>query len=184
MTAGDAETGTGIELGGGLGFSDPARGLTVTAKARGLVAHEDTDYAAEWGVSGAVRIDPGAVSRGLSLNVSPAWGADGGGAERLWSAHDARGPRPERRLRAGRPSRRRGRLRPRGLRRARPRDAVHTALALERGRPHLAHRRSLVPRAGPVLRHRRRPARARQRQRSGRSTRSGSGRRSGGERAG
>ena len=86
---GDAETGTGIEVGGGLGFSDPARGLAVTAKARGLLAHEDADYR-EWGVSGAVRIDPGAVGRGLSLTIAPASGAASGGAERLWSARDAR----------------------------------------------------------------------------------------------
>ena len=38
---GDAETGTGIEVGGGLSYADPALGLTVEAKARGLVAHED-----------------------------------------------------------------------------------------------------------------------------------------------
>ena len=56
---GDAETGTGIEIGGGLRYTDPGTGFTVDAKARGLVAHEAADYA-EWGVSGTVRIDPGA----------------------------------------------------------------------------------------------------------------------------
>ena len=60
------------------------------AKARGLLAHEDTNYR-EWGASGSVRIDPGAAGRGLSLTLTPAWGADSGGAERLWSARDARG---------------------------------------------------------------------------------------------
>ena len=87
--AGDAETGTGIEIGGGLSYTDPATGITVEGKARGLVAHEDTDYS-EWGASGSVRIDPGAAGRGLALSLSPAWGADSGGAERLWSARDAR----------------------------------------------------------------------------------------------
>ena len=87
---GDAETGTGIELGAGVSYADPALGLTVEGKARGLVAHEDTDYR-EWGASGSVRIDPGAAGRGLSLTLTPAWGADSGGAERLWSARDARG---------------------------------------------------------------------------------------------
>ena len=86
---GDAETGTGIEVGGGLSYTDPALGLTVDAKVRSLVAHEDTDYA-EWGASGSVHIDPGASGRGLTLNLAPTWGATGGGAERLWSAHDAR----------------------------------------------------------------------------------------------
>ena len=87
---GDAETGTGVELGGGLRYSDPASGLTVDAKARGLVAHQDADYS-EWGASASVRIDPGASGRGLSLKLSPAWGADSGGAERLWSLRDGRG---------------------------------------------------------------------------------------------
>ena len=91
---GDAETGTGIEVGGGLSYTDPATGLTVDAKARGLVAHEDTDYA-EWGASGSVRIEPDASGRGLSLRIAPSWGADSGGAERLWSAGDARGLAPD-----------------------------------------------------------------------------------------
>ena len=86
---GDAETGAGIELGAGVRYADPALGLTVEGKARGLVAHEDEDYR-EWGASGSVRIDPGAAGRGLSLTLTPAWGADTGGAERLWSARDAR----------------------------------------------------------------------------------------------
>ena len=38
-----------------------------------------------------MRIDPGPAGRGLSLTLAPAWGADSGGAERLWSARDARG---------------------------------------------------------------------------------------------
>ena len=87
---GDAETGTGVELGGGIAWADPALGLTVTAKARGLLAHEDADYT-EWGASGSVKIDPGASGRGLSLSLSPAWGAESGGAERLWGLRDARG---------------------------------------------------------------------------------------------
>ena len=86
---GDAETGTGIELGAGVSYADPALGLTVEGKARGLLAHEDTDYR-EWGASGSVRIDPGAAGRGVALSLSPAWGANLGGAERLWSARDAR----------------------------------------------------------------------------------------------
>ena len=86
---GDAETGAGIEVGGGVRYADPALGLTVEAKARTLVAHEDSDYR-EWGASGSVRIDPGASGRGLSLALAPAWGAASGGAERLWSLRDAR----------------------------------------------------------------------------------------------
>ena len=97
---GDAETGTGIEVGGGLAWADPALGLTVEAKARTLIAHEDADYR-EWGASGSVRIDPGASGRGLSLTLAPAWGAGEGGAERLWGLRDARGLAPDAETRAG-----------------------------------------------------------------------------------
>ena len=97
---GDAETGTGVELGGGVSYADPATGLSVTAKARGLVAHEDADYT-EWGASGSVKIDPGAAGRGLSLSLSHAWGAAEGGAERLWGLGDARGLAPEAEAQAG-----------------------------------------------------------------------------------
>ena len=91
---GDAETGTGIEVGGGLNYTDPATGITVDAKARGLVVHEDAHYS-EWGASGSVRIEPDGSGRGLSLSLAPAWGADSGGVERLWSAGDARGLAPD-----------------------------------------------------------------------------------------
>ena len=97
---GDAETGTGIEVGGGLAWTDPARGLTVEAKVRTLVAHEDAHYR-EWGASGSVRIDPGASGRGLSLTLAPAWGAAEGGAERLWGLGDARGLAPDAEAPAG-----------------------------------------------------------------------------------
>ena len=38
-----------------------------------------------------MRLEPGAAGRGLSLTLTPAWGADSGGAERLWGLRDARG---------------------------------------------------------------------------------------------
>ena len=161
---GDAETGTGIELGGGVSYADPTTGITVEAKARGLLAHEDADYT-EWGASGSVKIDPGAAGRGLSLSLSPAWGADSGNAERLWGLADARGLAGNDELRAGRASRRRGRLGLRGLRRARACDAVRGSLAVGCGRAHLAQRRSLDPRAGPGVRRRGEAPRGRQRQR-------------------
>ena len=55
---GDAETGAGIELGGGLRYADPALGLTVEATARALLAHEAGGYE-EWGLSGSLQLDPG-----------------------------------------------------------------------------------------------------------------------------
>ena len=87
---GDAETGAGVAIGGGLSYSDPASGLTLGANVRGLVAHEDAAYA-EWGASGSVRLDPGAAGQGLSLTLAPAWGAASGGSGRLWAIDDAGG---------------------------------------------------------------------------------------------
>ena len=46
--AGDAETGLGMELGGRVRYEDPARGLTVEAQGRGLLAHEAEDFEV-WG---------------------------------------------------------------------------------------------------------------------------------------
>ena len=90
---GDAETGTGVELGGGVAYTDPVTGLSVEAKARMLVAHADSNYE-EWGVSGAVRLAPGERQRGLSFSLSPALGATSSAAERLWGARDAGGLAP------------------------------------------------------------------------------------------
>ena len=88
---GDAETGMGVDLGGSLRYADAALGLTAEAGGRYLAAHEDAGYR-EWGASASIRIDPGVAGRGLTLSVAPSWGADAaGGAERLWSARDARG---------------------------------------------------------------------------------------------
>ena len=90
---GDAETGTGVELGGGVAYTDPATGLSVEAKARMLVAHADSDYE-EWGVSGAVRLSPGERGRGFSFSLAPTVGATSSAAERLWGARDAGGLAP------------------------------------------------------------------------------------------
>ena len=87
---GDAETGIGVEVGAGLRYTAPMMGVSVDAEVRKLVSHEDRYYS-ETGASGSVRIEPDASGRGLSLTLSPVWGAGSGGVERLWSARDARG---------------------------------------------------------------------------------------------
>ncbi len=86
---GDAETGSGVELGGALRFAG-AGGLTVEMRARGLIAHEEADYE-EWGVSATVVFSPGEGGRGLSVRAGSSWGAASGGAERLWSQRTAAG---------------------------------------------------------------------------------------------
>ena len=86
--AGDAETGSGVELGGGVRYTLPAWGLTIDGSARVLVAHQVRDYR-EWGASGSLRLDPGTPGRGLSFLLSSSWGSAASATERLWSAHDA-----------------------------------------------------------------------------------------------
>ena len=90
---GDAETGSGLEVGGGVSYADAASGLSVDARARMLVAHADDDYE-EWGASASVRLDPGERGRGLSLSLAPAIGATSSASERLWGAQDARSLAP------------------------------------------------------------------------------------------
>ena len=87
---GDAETGTGMEIGAGLGYADPSRGLDMTLRVHGLAAHAEEDYD-EWGVSGSLSLAPGAGGRGLSMSLTPSYGADPGGPERLWRQPDADG---------------------------------------------------------------------------------------------
>ena len=83
--AGDAETGTGLEMGAGLSYA--AGPLTVEGQVRMLVAHEESGYE-EWGASGSMRITPSASGRGLTLSIAPQWGRTGSATEQLWSARD------------------------------------------------------------------------------------------------
>ncbi len=78
---GDGLTGTGLEIAGGVRWTAPR--VQVEARGRWLAAHTE-DGAAERGVSVTARVGPGAQGRGLSLMLSPRWGAEAGGAEALW----------------------------------------------------------------------------------------------------
>ena len=88
--ADDAETGFGVELGGALRYSDPARGVTMEAKARALLAHEDDGYE-EWGIGGYLQLDPGVSGRGLSLRLDSSWGVLADGENRLWAHQNTGG---------------------------------------------------------------------------------------------
>ena len=81
---GDAETGSGLEFGAGLGYADPARGLDMALKVHGLAVHAEDGYD-EWGVSGQFRLAPGVAGRGLTASLTPSWGVDPSGSERLWA---------------------------------------------------------------------------------------------------
>ena len=84
---GDAETGTGLEVGAGLRYAGD--GITIEGAVRSLVAHEADGYE-EWGASGSVRVTPGGSGRGFSLTLAPAIGVAPSRAERLWSLDFAR----------------------------------------------------------------------------------------------
>ncbi len=88
--AGDAETGFGLEVNARVRYEDVARGLTVEARGRGMVAHEVNGYEV-WGASGSVVLDPGSDRLGLSLRVQPSWGEPESGVESLWDEGAAEG---------------------------------------------------------------------------------------------
>ena len=85
---GDAETGRGFEVGGGL---DWARGsLTLQVNGRMLVAHADESYE-EWGYSGSLVYEPGADGLGLRMRVGSSAGAAASGIQNLWALENASG---------------------------------------------------------------------------------------------
>ena len=83
---GDAETGFGVELGGGLAWRDPKLGLTLDLSGRTLVAHDDGGLE-DRGVSAQLSFDPEPASgRGLSFGLGQDWGGrSAGGLDALFA---------------------------------------------------------------------------------------------------
>ena len=83
---GDAETGFGMDVGGGVRYTHQGLGLSLGLRGRALVLHETAELT-EWGASGWLAWDPNPGSElGPALTVSPAIGASAeGGATALWS---------------------------------------------------------------------------------------------------
>ncbi len=81
---GDAETGWGVDVGGGLRWNDPALGLSAEVAGRGLIAHEAAGLK-DRGISGSLAWDPDPASdRGPSLSLRQTVGAQAaGGADAL-----------------------------------------------------------------------------------------------------
>ena len=81
---GDAETGFGLDLGGGLAWSDPGTGLRAEVSGRGLLTHESAGFR-ERGIAGSFGWDPTPGSdRGPSLTLSQTMGVSArGGADAL-----------------------------------------------------------------------------------------------------
>ena len=83
---GDAESGFGVELGGGLAWSDPRLGLILDLSGRTLVAHEDGDFE-DRGYAASLAFDPHPTSgRGLSFSLRQDWGGRAtGGLDALFA---------------------------------------------------------------------------------------------------
>ena len=83
---GDAETGFGVELGGGLAWSHPSSGLDLDIEGRTLIAH-DSDDLKDRGFAATLGLDPNPESeRGLSFSLgSSVGGQTSGGLDALFT---------------------------------------------------------------------------------------------------
>ncbi len=82
---GDEEE-VGLEISPGFYLSDPSTGIGVEVRGRLLALHSAENYK-ERGVSVTASVSPGPGDLGLSLSLSPRWGAPTGDAETLWRDH-------------------------------------------------------------------------------------------------
>lgn len=82
---GDAETGFGLDLGGGLAWADPESGIRAEVSGRGLLTHESAGFR-QRGIAGRLGWDPRSDSkRGPSVTVSQSMGrASAGGVDALF----------------------------------------------------------------------------------------------------
>ena len=83
---GDAETGFGVELGGGIAWNDPALGLSLDVSGRTLIAHENDDLK-DRGYAASLVFDPDpATKRGPSLSLRQDFGGRArGGLDALFA---------------------------------------------------------------------------------------------------
>ena len=80
---GDGEDEVGLEFSGGMHLADPTSGFGLEARGRWLALHSAENYK-EHGVSITASLSPRSDGLGLSLSVSPRWGAETEGADALW----------------------------------------------------------------------------------------------------
>ena len=88
---GDAERGFGADIGAGLAWTDPSRGVKAELRARGLLTHEAGGFR-ERGFTGAFAWDPApSTERGPSLTLRQTVGAPAsGGMDALLGPESAR----------------------------------------------------------------------------------------------
>ncbi len=82
---GDAERGLGVEVGGGVHWQDPQRGLDIEIRGRTLLVHHDEEIK-ERGVSVAMGYDPSPIHQGFTFTIKQDWGTVSSGIEGLFQA--------------------------------------------------------------------------------------------------
>ena len=82
---GDAETGAGMDVGGGVMIASPGTGLAVDMRVRMLLVHQAEGFR-ERGMSVSLSYNPTpSTPLGFSARVAPSWGGQAtGGAQALW----------------------------------------------------------------------------------------------------
>ena len=77
---GDAETGFGADIGGGVTFEGPAQGLTVSLEGRGVLTHEASGFR-DRGLAGSLAWSPQPSGRGPELTLTQTVGAGASGGK-------------------------------------------------------------------------------------------------------
>ncbi len=85
---GNGSEGVGLELAGGMYFESVVDGWALDVQGRWLAAHSESDYE-ERGVSVTLKKNPDADGRGLSLMLSPRWGAPTDSSSTMWEENAA-----------------------------------------------------------------------------------------------
>ena len=92
---GDAETGAGVDLGGGMIVSDTLTGFSADVRVRTLLVHQDAGFS-ERGLSVAFSFDPTpGTPLGFLAKLTPSWGGEAtSGAQALWGRDTMAGMAP------------------------------------------------------------------------------------------
>ena len=77
---GDAETGFGADIGGGVTLAAPAQGLTVSLEGRGVLTHEAAGLR-DRGIAGSLAWNPPPAGRGPKLTLTQTIGAGASGGK-------------------------------------------------------------------------------------------------------
>ncbi len=82
---GDAESGFGVEVGGGVQWTNPRQGLNLQINGRSLITHHDSDIK-DRGLSLSMGFNPSPINQGFTFTLKQDWGTVSSGRERLLTA--------------------------------------------------------------------------------------------------